>query len=1467
MAFVFMVPSITMAVVAEKETGIRELLKLNGLQGWMQWLGWMLNSVLVLMISVTIVVVLLFIDLGGGGVYQYGDPAVWWTVLMLYIMSATTYCFFIASFFKKPALATTGGIILWFALYQFPLDTLEPIYDTSSLTIKMAFAFLPNMGLYLALKVMSTLEGTATGIQWSNIGEPISDQDSLSLLHIIFMQLLSTVIYMFLTVYLENVLPSEFGVRQPFYYLILPSSYCQIKGTSNKVGDGDDDGNSNAAGFEEETSTAPVGVDIRNLRKKFGSNKVAVDGVTVKMYDGEIFALLGHNGAGKTTTISMISGMFAPSSGTAIVNGYDITTALDKARSSLGLCPQHNMLFDKLTVREHLLKGLSSSAASNEATMLMPKLQLAEKSKTISRALSGGQMRKLCLGIALIGGSKVVILDEPTSGLDPEARRVIWDLLLEMRGQRTIILTTHFMEEADVLGDRLGIMAAGKLHHEVLVLIHRNRSCLLWVTHVSQEILRSWLHVEIICGRGCETRSNSPSRQKYVTDASVKSSHVKKSSEILITLPTETASTFLSELFTELSQQKDQLGIQTVGLSLTSIDEVFLRVGELTDGHAGQDSKNSESTKSMAPTSAPSKGSGLSKKSSKHKRKHKHEQEEHEEGDADDSDAQPQPEQVINTKDEKQRMGPERLVGLKLTRGQFVALLKKKYIYSYRNWKFIFPQLIIPVFLISLAILISGKPFKPEPPLPPLQLDGVSQYSNLVTLASSSDPPLSSDDLAAAIGSSYKEVPSGKSLSEALLNAATSNLADYRKKYIVAVEGTSSGFNAMFNTIPNHAARWPSIWRQLGSKTRGYLDETRRRTTPQVVLFGLFMPIGLGMLAASFIVFPIEEKLCQAKQLQMMTGVSPLTYWFSAFLWDFCLVLLVICLMTLCFPIFEKNAIYTAYWGAVVAFLILLVYGCSAIWHSYVFSLFSSSVSGGFGLVSIIHIICGVMLSLVVYALEGKGKTSLAIRLCKFFGRTLSPAYGAAIATIKFASVASTNSRCNLISEEANSFICDSSRNIGPEYRACCDNCQQLPGVTCFKPDPYIEWNGIGVELVIMIVMAFVYLTILMVVELRILQGFFATKGSGSVFVDSVTDEDVVAEKQRVTDMIKNGKTDEDALVVENLCKRFGNFSAVSKLSFGVHHGECFGLLGVNGAGKTTTFRMLTGDEIRTCGNAHAFMKTLEKNRQEFLSNIGYCPQFDGIVGVLSGKQMLHMFGRLRGVPGNVVGVEADKWLKKMGLDQSANVQCRKYSGGMKRRLSVAMAAIGEPVLLFLDEPTSGVDPVSRRQFWVVLSSIRDAGQAIILTSHSMDECEALCSRLAIMVNGQLQCLGGIPHLKNKFVQGYSLSIKLKPTVEPESEQVVSLRKEIEEKFQPCTLKDQHLNNYLYQLKNTALDWSVLFKTMEEIKTSYQTSIEEYSINETSLEEVFLSFARQQYGDRKVEESKLKRCLKCKCCS
>jgi len=206
------------------------------------------------------------------------------------------------------------------------------------------------------------------------------------------------------------------------------------------------------------------------------------------------------------------------------------------------------------------------------------------------------------------------------------------------------------------------------------------------------------------------------------------------------------------------------------------------------------------------------------------------------------------------------------------------------------------------------------------------------------------------------------------------------------------------------------------------------------------------------------------------------------------------------------------------------------------------------------------------------------------------------------------------------------------------------------------------------------------------------------------------------------------------------------------------------------------------------------------------------------------------------------------------------------YSGGNKRKLSTAVALIGDPRIIFLDEPTTGMDPVARRQLWDTIELVRANGQAIVLTSHSMEECEALCTRLAVMVNGRFKCLGSAQHLKNKFGQGYTLIAKIHrsspqhPTSTASSSStnmaadINPLKSFIHKSFPGAELKDYHQGMVHYHLpQSNDLTWAQIFGIMEEAKQRY--SIEDYSVGQTTLEQVFLNFARSQINEADAKAS------------
>ncbi|EKX52676.1 hypothetical protein GUITHDRAFT_57319, partial [Guillardia theta CCMP2712] len=193
-----------------------------------------------------------------------------------------------------------------------------------------------------------------------------------------------------------------------------------------------------------------------------------VDQLSSQVEDNTIFCLLGHNGAGKTTSMSIMTGGLLPDSGWATIAGQDVVRDKAKIRKSLGVCPQFDVLYSELSCWEHMLlyggmQAMEHQQCEEEARRLLSCLSLSSKAHQRAGYLSGGQQRRLSLAVALIGDPKIVLLDEPTTGLDPDNRRKVWKLLQAQKQKSTIILTTHSMEEADLLADTIGVMSKGKM--------------------------------------------------------------------------------------------------------------------------------------------------------------------------------------------------------------------------------------------------------------------------------------------------------------------------------------------------------------------------------------------------------------------------------------------------------------------------------------------------------------------------------------------------------------------------------------------------------------------------------------------------------------------------------------------------------------------------------------------------------------------------------------------------------------------------------------------------------------------------------------------------------------------------------------------------------------------------------------------------------------------------------------------
>jgi len=211
----------------------------------------------------------------------------------------------------------------------------------------------------------------------------------------------------------------------------------------------------------------PSAISTRHLSRSFGQRK-AVDDLTIDIQQGELFSLLGTNGAGKTTTIRMLCCLLQPTAGEATVLGHDLVNGNNALiKNVIGVSPQETAIAGHLTTKENLIlmgrvHGQDKKAASIRAEQLMELMELEDR-KEWTKRLSGGQQRRLSIAMALVSDPQIVFLDEPTLGLDPHARKSVWNYIERLKGEKTILLTTHYLEEADALSDHLAIMDNGKV--------------------------------------------------------------------------------------------------------------------------------------------------------------------------------------------------------------------------------------------------------------------------------------------------------------------------------------------------------------------------------------------------------------------------------------------------------------------------------------------------------------------------------------------------------------------------------------------------------------------------------------------------------------------------------------------------------------------------------------------------------------------------------------------------------------------------------------------------------------------------------------------------------------------------------------------------------------------------------------------------------------------------------------------
>ncbi|CAH0550158.1 unnamed protein product [Brassicogethes aeneus] len=565
-SFLLIIPAIVQRVVEEKKSGIKELQKMVGLKSWMIWFGWFMHGMIPALVSISIITILMKVSFWGAEYppIEFTNGFIYFIFLVLYCISTIFFCFLLSTFTSKPTFSMVFTILIWIFSYFIP-DKILLAYGAPRF-LKICLGIFPNVALDHGYKIMQNFEQKEIGIQWSNIFElSLGGQNEISMFTVFIIFIADVFIFIFLTMYIDNINPGSYGIRQSVFFPIKKIKKLLSSAEVNV-------GNSRV----EKGKLLKPGIQLINLSKNFGSVK-AVDDMSMSIDKDQITVLLGHNGAGKTTVMHMMTGMIEATEGAILIDNLNVRTDMDKIRRSLGLCPQHNLLFQDLTVLEHLLffamlKGVSRAEANEQAERLTVRLHLHDKKHTLARTLSGGMKRKLCLGMAVIGDPKVLILDEPTSGMDPESRREVWDMLKRHRESKTILITTHFLEEADVLGDKIAIMSHGKvLCHDTPLELKKKYNT---GYHLS---------LSLKCSSEDEKENIKKNVLSIINEESVNASDVPAfGNTICINLEIENKSKFPSFL-AKIEDQKQNLKIENMSLTLTKLEDVFLKSMDTDD--------------------------------------------------------------------------------------------------------------------------------------------------------------------------------------------------------------------------------------------------------------------------------------------------------------------------------------------------------------------------------------------------------------------------------------------------------------------------------------------------------------------------------------------------------------------------------------------------------------------------------------------------------------------------------------------------------------------------------------------------------------------------------------------------------------------------------------------------------------------------------------------------------------------
>ncbi|XP_025262177.1 ATP-binding cassette sub-family A member 5 isoform X2 [Camponotus floridanus] len=1448
-------------IVGEKENKIKEGMKIMGLNDSVFWLSWfIIYSVFVFLLSAVGVVLLFTLQM-----FQHTHFLPIFLLVVLYSFSVIMFAFMITPFFDK---SRTAGVLGNFAVTILSLMYFIQVFvdDSSSVSFWLVSLLSPT-GVALAMDKALVLDLQGEGVNfdnlWSGPGIPFGGS--------LIMMTLDIFLYACLAYYLDSVIPSEYGTKKPPWFCFVPGFWCQRK--VQRVPSSNGESNSFIPGEETNRDVEPVvremkgreAIRIADLYKSYHKCRKpeikAVNGINLTIYEGQITAILGHNGAGKTTLFNILTGLTSPTAGTALIFGYDVRDSNDMRaiRSMTGVCPQHDILFDLLTPREHLeffaaVRGIPHSMIQHEVKKTLKDIDLVEKADTFAKYLSGGQKRKLSVGIAIIGDPKIIILDEPTAGVDPYSRRQMWSFLQSRRHGKVILLTTHFMDEADILADRKAVISKGKLRCCGSSLFLKNKFGIGY-------------HLTLVLEGNAREHAINRLVMSHVSKAEKARRHGRELSFILPHNSVENFASLFTAIEHEIKTRSSRLGISSYGVSMTTLEEVFLHLEKDEETECTMDNLS----KKMVRNRALSRSLSLQSKSTSY-------QSLQNEGVTVQGDSQGKvndlPDGVHNDRNPP-------VLGLGLDpikiRPNFLqtlyAMLRLRVLRLLRNIQLLYFTIAMPLALIVLGLYLNSIQTV-DIKMQSLKLNSrkwlhlmQETYGEETKILYINNTDRDITELMDGIGQNAKHIEEYDGNFANLLNiaphVAAFNINDYN---LPRFNLTVIYNDTMQHSLPILINILSNTYYRLSS---GKNDPTRievkthpfqQTSQPQEFNIGtascaLFIGMDFVLLPITLAVDMVYDREIKAKNQLRVNGLSFPMYFLSYFIVLVGLMSFIcLCILGIIF-LFDVPSLQEL--PAIITLSTLLMLYCpSSILFSTCLSYIFDKMDSAQSILPNIATFFGLIPFLLVMILDmlGVGGTAaFALHVVFSLLNTMYVPYAAVYYVDRVYLMCSINAACHHLTM---------SDYLTTE----------------------IMLMAFGVLLHIPL-----WFFVLLLLDIKKSGGnvsdFFKyfLRNGGSIGEEIMEnsdigeheDTDVKNERQKVFNLITSSAVQEPPVVlVQNLRKEYRQREAgsscncclkreeevaqkqrkiaVRNLSLTVEPGEVLGLLGHNGAGKTTTMKIIIAEEAATRGRVQIGGHNINTSMAEAFRQMGYCPQHDAQWKNITVREHLECYAAIRGVPWSEVNRIVDLYLSGLQIHEHADKQTQECSGGTRRKLSFAMAMVGGPKVVLMDEPSTGMDPRSKRFLWDTILASFQGGRGAILTTHSMEEADALCSRVGIMVKGELRCIGSTQHLKNLYGAGYTLEMKLlggdcTPTT-PSGDRIATLKEFVAGLFPDATLEESFADRLVFAVPQHAVN-SLAECFMQLEKAKLELDIEEYSFSQTTLEQVFLKFSHYDEGN------------------